>query len=168
MLRTIFVIGLMLVGLRYAIKGAFYVLLCYLWIAYFRPEQWLWYDFTASVNLSFVVGVAVVATTILSGQKWRLPLGGALLLAFLVQSLLSTLLSPVFDRAWTFWTEFARTVVLSFMITILVTTEARVRLTLLVIAFSLAFEGAKQGFAQFALNPTIPNDNPLPMFGDNN
>ena len=168
MLRSIFVLGLMLIGLRYAFKGPFYVLLCYLWLAYFRPEQWLWYNFTANLNLSFLVGVAVVVAALFSGQRWRLGLGPVLILLFLVQSLLSTTLSPAFDTAWKYWQEFARTIALSYMITVLVTSEDRVRLTLQVMAFSLAFEGAKEGFVQFVLNPTTPNANPMPMFGDNN
>lgn len=168
MLRSIFVIGLMLIGLRYAFKGAFYVLLCYLWIAYFRPDQWLWFDFTSKLDLSFVVGIAALICAVFSRERWRFGFGSGLLLLFLAQGLLSVTHSSAFDTAWPFWREFARTVVMSVLITVLVNTEERVRLTILVIAFSLAFEGAKQGFVQFVLNPTMANDNPLPMFGDNN
>ena len=42
MLRTIFVLGIAAIGFRYAMKSAFYSLLFYLWIAYFRPENWVW------------------------------------------------------------------------------------------------------------------------------
>jgi probable O-glycosylation ligase (exosortase A-associated) len=39
---------------------------------------------------------------------------------------------------------------------------------LLVIAFSLGLESAKQGWAQMILNPGATNSNTLPMLGDNN
>ena len=40
MLRTIFVLAIMGIGFVYAFQGAIYSLMFYLWIAYFRPEQW--------------------------------------------------------------------------------------------------------------------------------
>jgi probable O-glycosylation ligase (exosortase A-associated) len=168
MLRSIFVLGLMLVGLRYALKGPFYALLCYLWLAYFRPDRWLWFDFTKQLNLSFIVGVAVIGMTLFSRERFRAGVGPLLLAAFLVQTLLSTLFSQAFDTSWPYWQEFAKTMVMGYLIIVLVTTEERLRLTLTVMALSLAFETAKQGFAQFAFNPGTPNDNPSPMFGDNN
>ena len=44
MLRTIFVFILIVLGIRYSLKGAFYLLLFYLWIAYFRPDAWIFTD----------------------------------------------------------------------------------------------------------------------------
>ena len=42
MLRSIFVIGIIVFGLSQALRSPFYGLLFYLWLAYFRPELWLW------------------------------------------------------------------------------------------------------------------------------
>ena len=38
MLRALFVIGIICYGCVKSVKGPFYALLLYLWIAYFRPE----------------------------------------------------------------------------------------------------------------------------------
>ena len=46
--------------------------------------------------------------------------------------------------------------------------EADFRLVITVIALSLGFEAAKQGWAQLLLNPGAPNDNGVPFLGDNN
>ena len=56
MLRTIFVIAIIIVGIAYAIQSPFYALLFYLWLAYFRPERWIWTDFLSQLNLSLIVG----------------------------------------------------------------------------------------------------------------
>ena len=42
MLRLILVSLVILVGVFYSTKGPFYVLLFYLWNAYFMPEAWVW------------------------------------------------------------------------------------------------------------------------------
>lgn len=168
MLRTLFVLIIIAVGIRYSFRGAFYALLFYLWIAYFRPETWLWFDFVSSLNLSFLVGALVVVTTLSSKERFRLDFGSALLFLFLAQGLLATLHSPVSDQIWHYWVDFARVIVISYALVTLVTTEERLRLTLLVIAVSLGFEGAKQGWAQLILNPGAVNTNTLPSLGDNN
>lgn len=168
MLRTIFVIFVIAAGIRYSIRGAFYLLLFYLWIAYFRPEQWLWVDFVSSLQLSFVVGLGLVLTTLFSKERFRFGFGAALVAAFLLQSLISTATSPAPHVNWGGWTEFARVLTITYLISILVTTEHRMRLVLLVIAVSLGFEGAKQGWAQMILNPGAVNTNSLPLLGDNN
>src|SRR5215510_742064 len=75
MLRAIFVILAILIGIRYSLKGPFYALLFYLWIAYFRPEYWLWWDFFSQLNLSLIVGIAVLGGTLLSGKGLQLGRG---------------------------------------------------------------------------------------------
>ena len=41
MLRLIFVTCIVMVGIFFAVQGAFYALLFYLWNAYFRPAEWV-------------------------------------------------------------------------------------------------------------------------------
>jgi probable O-glycosylation ligase (exosortase A-associated) len=168
MLRAIFVLAAITIGLRYCVRGAFYVLLFYLWVAYFRPEQWLWWDFVTQFNLSFIVGIGLVLSSIFSVEKWRGGFRPTLLGLLLAQTLFSTLASPAFDVAWPGWTEFARILTVSYLIFVLVTTEERLRLAVLVIAFSLGFEGAKQGWANLILHPGSINENAINVFGDNN
>ena len=168
MLRNIFVIIILLAGLIQARRGPFFVLLLYMWIAYFRPEDWVWGDFIRSLNLSWIMGAFLVAATILSGAKPRINTSVCLILAFLLHGLLSTLITPYFDWAWRYWQEFAKVAVITYMVVVLTTDVGKYRLLLLVIAVSLGFEGAKQGWAQFILNPGARNDNAHPLLGDNN
>src|SRR4029434_1188836 len=110
MLRALFVIAIIAIGLLYTLRGPFYGLLFYLWIAYFRPETWLWYDFFSTLNLSLIVGVFVLAATLVSGRGIRLGTGSTLMILFLAQSFLSTMLSPAFEWAWHYWVDLAKAV----------------------------------------------------------
>ena len=168
MLRTIFVLAIATVGLIFAVQGALYSLLFYLWFAYFRPEQWLWTDFISSLNPSYVVGLWTVLLTLFSRVRLQLNLRVLLLAAFLIQALLSVVLSQYSVYAWPFWIEFAKAAVITYVIAVLAADMSSFRLVLLTIALSLGFEGAKQGWAQLVLNPGATNNNKLPVLGDNN
>src|SRR4029077_8099515 len=97
MFRLAFVLGLIIIGAFFALQGAFYALLFYLWNAYFRPDYWVWSSIVASLNLSWLIGIYVLGITLLSGQFGRLNARVGLLFIFLVLSLLSTLGSWNFD-----------------------------------------------------------------------
>jgi probable O-glycosylation ligase (exosortase A-associated) len=168
MLRAIFVIAIIIFGLAQSLRGAFYTLLFYLWFAYFRPDAWVWYNFVSGLNLSLIVGVLVVVRTLFSGERPRFGLTPLLLCLFLAQSFHSTLTSDVFPYAWPYFIEFTKIITISLLMVTLVCTEARLRLTLLVMAVSLGFESTKQGWAQFVLNPGAPNVNEVIFLGDNN
>jgi len=171
MLRTTFVIILIGIGLRYSFKGAFHVLLFYLWIAYFRPDAWIWTDWVTQLNLSFIVGFYVVLATVFTKERFRFGIGQVLMLLFLVHSGLSIVVSPANIEGinlWPVWYDFVRKIVIGFSLVVLVTSEEKLRLTLLVIALSLSFEGAKQGWAQLVTNPGATNTNESPFLGDNN
>ena len=169
MLRTIFVLATAAVGLLYAFQGAIYGLLFYLWVAYFRPEQWVWDgDLVNSLNLSYLAGGCVIVAAVLSRTRWRMNLRVLLLGLFLLQAFASAMLGLAPDYAWPFWVEFLKTVVIAYLMVVLVTDAGTFRLVLLVIALSLGLEAAKQGWAEIVLHPGAPNFNPLPMLGDNN
>jgi probable O-glycosylation ligase (exosortase A-associated) len=168
MLRSLFVVAILAYGCAKSLKGPFYALLFYLWLAYFRPEAWLWTDFITQLDLSLLLGLVVLFSMLLSGEKIRFSVGSLLMLVFLTHSLISTLVSPYFDYSWPLWVQFAKQVVISLVIVTLVNTEERLRLTLGVIAVSVGFEAVKQGWASLILHPGSPNENPHPVFGDNN
>jgi putative inorganic carbon (HCO3(-)) transporter len=168
MLRSLVVVAILAYGCAKSLKGPFYALLFYLWLAYFRPEAWLWSDFVSQLDFSFFVGVLVLLATLLSSEKFRFSVGSLLMIVFLTHSLISTIASPYFSASWPYWVQFAKQIVISLSIVTLVNNEERLRLTLGVIAASLAFEATKQGWAQLILNPGAKNDNTHPLFGDNN
>jgi probable O-glycosylation ligase (exosortase A-associated) len=168
MLRLIFVAIIIIVGTYWAFQGAFYALLFYLWNAYFRPEAWVWSPIVSQLNLSFIIGVYLVAVTLLSFQQFVLNTRVILLLLFFAQATLSTILSENPELSWFYWTEFSKALLVSYLIVVLVTDLKRFRLFLVVIGLSLGFEAAKQGWAVWVLYPGASNQNTHPFLGDNN
>jgi probable O-glycosylation ligase (exosortase A-associated) len=167
-MRVLFVLGIVAIGIRYSFQGAFYILLFYLWNAYFRPESWVWSDVISQMRLSLTIGTGLLVATLFSADRFRFGIGPLLLFAFLLQTVISTALSPSTADLWPFWIEFAKIIVVSYLIFVLVNTEERLRLTMIVIGLSLSFEGGKQGWAQLVRNPGVSNTNEWPMLGDNN
>jgi probable O-glycosylation ligase (exosortase A-associated) len=168
MLRTLFIALALLVGWSYAFQSALYAACLYLWIAYFRPESWVWNPIFASLNLSYLAGVYLIIRTIVSGTKIRFTFRNSLLIVFLAHSLLSTAQGIDYGYSYPYLELFATTIVVSFLLTVVIQTPADLRLILIVIALSLGFEAAKQGWAQLILNPGARNDNTIPFLGDNN
>jgi hypothetical protein len=74
MLRNIFVLSIIAIGIFYAAQGPFYALLFYLWNAYFRPEYWVWSTLIGQLNLSLFIGLYLVAITALSVPNLRINL----------------------------------------------------------------------------------------------
>ena len=89
MLRAIFVGAIVTVGGLSALRSPFASLLFYLWIAYFRPEAWVWGDWLTSLHLSWWAGLLLVGRFLVSpsGVTWNWRIG--LVLLFLVHNALS-------------------------------------------------------------------------------
>src|SRR6187431_1289632 len=100
MLRTFFVLGLVALGIRHALRGPFYAVLFYLWIAYFRPQEWVWGGVVQDLNLSLIAGVYALVIGFGSGQAFKISGRLLLLLLFLLDTLLSTMASPYGYWAW--------------------------------------------------------------------
>ena len=168
MFRTIFIVILLAAGWGFALQSPLYAAALYLWIAYFRPESWAWSDLFTSLNLSYFAGAYLVIRTVMSGAAFRLSARSILLIIFLAHSLLSASMGLYPAYSFGYWYEFAKTIIVSLILTSVIQTTADLRLILMVIALSLSFEGAKQGWAQLVLNPGAPNLNGVPFLGDNN
>jgi len=167
-IRTLLVTIGFVIGWSYAFQSALYAACLYLWIAYFRPESWAWSGIFASLNLSFLAGVFLLIRTFTSSIRFRLDFRNSLLLLFLAHSIISALLSG--DVAYTFGylQEFAKIIIVSYLLSVLIQSASDFRLVLIVICLSLGFEAAKQGWAQLILNPGATNNNGIPFLGDNN
>jgi probable O-glycosylation ligase (exosortase A-associated) len=167
-LRDLFVLTIIVIGFLSCWKGPFYSLLFYLWLAYFRPEQWLWSQWVSAGHFSLVVGVIVVIQTIFTASNTRPRWTSALLVLFLAQSLLSAWMSWDWDWSWQWWPDFSKVILIGCLIIVHGTTEKRLRAMFLVIALSLGFEAAKQGWIDLLRHPGAPNMNEHPVLGDNN
>jgi putative inorganic carbon (HCO3(-)) transporter len=168
MLRSILILTLITVCAYYALQGPFYALLFYIGNAYFRPEEWAWNDFVRSLHLSFVSGAYMLLTSFFSGQKlvWNGRI--ALLWLFVCQAFLSTLFSEQSAYCWSYWLEFFKVIVVTYLIVVLVTDFAKFRLVVAIMVFALGLEQAKQGWFYLVTHPGGPNPNPVPFLGDNN
>src|SRR2546421_6312494 len=112
MLRDILVLGIVLIGFLSCWKGPFHALLFYLWLAYFRPEQWVWNDWVTAGHFSLVVGIILVVQTLFSSTKPRLNWTTALLVLFLIQSFISLMVSWDFDWSWQWWPDFSKVILI--------------------------------------------------------
>jgi putative inorganic carbon (HCO3(-)) transporter len=168
MLRLGFVLGLIAVGIYYALHGPFYALLFYLGNAYFRPQDWVWHGFVGSLKLSLVIGSYVALSTILSRRRFVWDGRITLLWSFLGLSTLSVVLSAYWVDSLPYLFEFVQVVVITYLIVVLVTDFAKFRLVVLIIVLSLGILQAKQGWVYILTSPGSPNNSPLYLFGDNN
>lgn len=168
MLRTIFVVIVLAIGWGFALQSTLYALGLYLWIAYFRPETWAWSDIFSTLNLSYFAGAYLVLRTLLSDTPIRFTLRSSLLFLYLAWALLATSQALDYQYSMQYWQEFAKAVIISYLIAIIVQSTADLKFVLMVITFSLGFEAVKQGWLQLLLNPGAPNANRIPFLGDNN
>jgi len=169
-MRTIFVMALMMFGAYYAILSAFGGILLYLWVAYFRPESWVWnVALVRSLNLSLLAGAYVVLRAPMAAQaNYRMNLRTILLFSVIFLATLSTLTSSHATVQSAVYQDFMKALIITYLLSALTTTPRQMRLALLVIAFSLGFENAKQGWANLLLNPGGKNSNPVASLGDEN
>ena len=71
-MRDIFVLIFIIAGVFASIGGGpFYALLFYLWNAYFRPQEWVFTGWVASLRLSYVTAVFVPVAMVLWAQPPR-------------------------------------------------------------------------------------------------
>jgi probable O-glycosylation ligase (exosortase A-associated) len=167
-LRLFIVLATVMVGTFASLGSAFYALLFYLWNAYFRPEQWVWNDLVQQLNLSLVISGMLLVRTMFSPERFTLNTRLAVVGLLFLQAFISTMASDSFDWSMHYWIDFAKVLVVTYLIVVLVTDVSRLRLALMVIALSLGFEGAKQGLIGLLLHPGTRNLNEHPVLGDNN
>jgi probable O-glycosylation ligase (exosortase A-associated) len=164
----IFVFLIIAFGSFASLFSPFYTLLFYLWNAYFRPDDWTYGPLIASLNLSFFIGAYLVVATAFSRPRFRIGVRIVLLGLFFADTLFSTIQSEQFYYSWSAWIEFSKVLTVSYVIILLTKDRTRFRYVLLIIAISLGFECAKQGWAQLYRAPGAQNNNPIPFLGDNN
>jgi len=168
MLRLGIVFVAIAVGTYYAAQAPFYALLFYLGNAYVRPEDWVWGDIVRSLHLSLVIGVYVTISSLASRQRLVFDGRVAFLWLFLLFSILSCLVSDYSTYSWPYVIEFAKIIFITYLIVVLTTDTAKLRLAITVIVLGLGLEQAKQGWFYLLTAPGGANNNPVAFLGDNN
>jgi putative inorganic carbon (hco3(-)) transporter len=169
-MRSLFVIALLLYFARQSLRGPFEALLFYLWIAYFRPDTWMWDpSLITALKLSFTVGLYLLVRTLPRLSSAPFDMRAVMMLLFFAISGLSTWMSERSIYLWDPWMDFGKTLVIGYVLYVLASEDAKkLRLAMVAIGFSLGFEAIKQGYMSLLLRPGRSNDNPLPQLGDNN
>jgi probable O-glycosylation ligase (exosortase A-associated) len=168
MLRTLFVTIIFLVGVYYAVQGPFNALLLYLWIAYFRPQEWVWGGWITNAPVSLLVALLVVGYTLVVHRRYSLGPVQLFMVLFLIWGVISTAnsLDPGYSEAWI--EAFAKTVLMAYLISVLLSDMEKFRIATVVLVLSAGAEPAKEGLINTITNPGAGNYNLTPHLGDNN
>src|SRR2546428_8066173 len=122
--RTLFVMSILVPGLFMALRDRFKALLLYLWFAFFRPQDWMWLDISA-LKPSLALGLVLIVPAIFSGILPDLthPLSvGALL--FLGSSLLAQFNAVNAQVGWE-WIDFLTRLLLVCLLGVTLITTVR-------------------------------------------
>lgn len=169
MLRDLFVAVILVVGVGASLLGGpFWALLFYIWVSYFRPEQWLWNDWVSGLNPSYSIGIYLLAAVLLWRKSLRFDRRFIVPFLFVSVSAISSWQSPYSDQSWPFLIEFVKVALIGYLIPVLVDDSKKLRLLAGTMVFGLGLEGSKQGWGNLLFTPGSPNYNPIPFLGDNN
>jgi probable O-glycosylation ligase (exosortase A-associated) len=167
-LRSLFVIVLMTLGISAALFNRFPALLLYVWFALFRPQEWLWVDIT-SLRLSLVLGLLLVvpslATGILPNLTHPLSFGAV---AFLLTGLVAQTQATRPDIGWVWIDYLSRLILICLLSTTLTNTRRRLFAMIAVASVSIGFQSAKAGLASLLGGGVRFSDGQAGSFIDNN
>jgi probable O-glycosylation ligase (exosortase A-associated) len=168
MLRTLFILSILVPGFYAALRSRYFALLMYLWFALFRPQDWMWIDIT-SLRLSLVLGLLLLGPALITGKFPNIthPLSMGML-GFLTSTVLSQMTAVRPDLGWP-WVDFVFRLFITCMLLVTLASE-RVRLigVVAVIATSLGFHASKAGLAYAVGGGTRFADGLSGAFIDNN
>ncbi|HKB12341.1 MAG TPA: O-antigen ligase family protein [Vicinamibacterales bacterium] len=168
MLRSLFILAILVPGLFASIRSRYAALVMYLWFALFRPQDWLWIDINR-FRLSLVIGVLLLVPGLASGIVPNVthPLSVGMIM-FLLSALVAQAhaVNPAFG--WV-WVDFLfRLLLASMMITTLSDNSKRLAGVIGVVGGSLGFHAAKAGLAYVVGGGTRFADGLSGAFVDNN
>ena len=105
MLRSVFILAILVPGFVAALRNRHAALLMYLWFALFRPQDWLWVDIT-SLRLSMVLGLLLLVPSLATGLFPNIghPLSIGMIL-FLVSTMVSQMSAVQPETGW-IWIDF--------------------------------------------------------------
>jgi len=168
MLRTLFVLAILVPGFLLSLRSRYVALLMYLWFALFRPQDWMWIDVT-SLRLSLLLGLILLVPALLSGRFPNMthPLSIGMILFVWSASITQTVaIRP--DVGWV-WIDFLVRLFLASMMIVTCATDARQVLGVVaVIGGSLGFHASKAGLAYVLGGGTRFADGLAGAFVDNN
>jgi probable O-glycosylation ligase (exosortase A-associated) len=182
MLRTLFVLAILVPGLFAAVASRFLALVVYVWFAIFRPQDWMWIDI-GSLRLSLVLGVLVgvprpwmaslrnpLRSLDLGEAPWPnvthpLSIGCVLLMAMALVAQINAIDSAT---GW-LWIDYLwRVLLISLFAVGLITTTKRLTLVLAIAAGSVGFHSGIAGVMALVSGGARYNNGIGGTFSDNN
>src|SRR5579862_7650025 len=168
-LRSLFVIFVILIpGTIKALFSRFKALLLYLWYAFFRPQDWIYFDIT-SLRLSLVIGLILLIPSLLTGiypnMTHPLSVGGIVFLGTLLIAQANAINQAM---GWQWIDFFFRLLLVCLLAVTLIRTPRDFMRVLAVVACSLGFYGAKAGFRSITGGGVQYTDGLAGAFIDNN
>jgi putative inorganic carbon (hco3(-)) transporter len=168
MLRSLFILAIIVPGFFAALRSRYWALLMYLWFALFRPQDWIWIDIT-SLRLSMLLGIILLGPALLTGLFPNVthPLSIGMIL-FVCSSVLSQITAVTPALGWQ-WIDFLVRLFLACMLVVTLTSDRRRFVGVVaVIAGSLGFHAGKAGLAYIVGGGTRFADGLSGAFVDNN
>jgi putative inorganic carbon (HCO3(-)) transporter len=146
MLRSFFIFAILVPSVVFALTDRYKALLLYLWWAFFRPQEWVWFDISG-LRMSLVLGLILVVpafvTATFPNLTHLLSIGTVL---FLVSGLLAQTNAINAPVGW-LWVDFFTRLTLVCLIGVtLIKTPRDLMRVMAVVAGSLGFFAAKAGF----------------------
>jgi putative inorganic carbon (hco3(-)) transporter len=130
----------------WSLGNSFVSLLFYWWLAIFRPQDWMWGDYTF-LRLSLIAGIIALVGCLLRGHFPRIRgVTGALILAFALNFVVATWVNGC-DIGWAWVDHYCRLALILFLTDRFLTSPKRITIVLFVVAVSLAFYSSKAGLS---------------------
>lgn len=148
-MRTLLILAILVPGIVLALTDRYKALLLYLWFAFFRPQEWVWFDIS-KLRLSLILGLILVVPALLTGTFPNVthPLSiGAIL--FLICGLLAQSNAVNATLGWEWLDFFARLTLICLLAVTLIRTPRDLMRVLAVVAGSLGFFATKAGLISF-------------------
>lgn len=147
MLRTLFISMILVPGILMAFRDRFMALLVYLWVGFFRPQEWVWIDISA-LRLSLVLAVVLVLPSLATGVFPNLTHPLSIGTAFFLLSTMVSQIDAVNPAIGWEWVDFqARLTLVCLIAVTLMTDKKRILRVIAVIGASLGFHATKAGIA---------------------
>jgi putative inorganic carbon (HCO3(-)) transporter len=147
MLRSLLVFSILIPGVVLACTSRYRALLLYFWFAFFRPQDWMWFDIT-SWRPSLLLGLLLVVPAVLTGV---MPTLGHFLCVGSVLFVLAAFAAQVNavnqSVGWYWIDDMSRLVLICLFAVTLIKTPRDWMRAVAVIAASLGFYGVKAGLA---------------------
>lgn len=168
MLRAIFVFSILIPGIFWAMTSRFRALLMYLWFAFFRPQEWVWFSIQ-QYRFSVILGIILVIPALLTGVFPNVthPLSiGAIL--FFATGLIAQNNAVNPAQGW-YWIDLHGTLTVVCLLSIsIIKTTRQLMQVIAVAAGCMAFFSAKAGFMSLLAGGVQYSEGLEGAFTDNN